>query len=110
MKQYVIDGIRPADMEKIRSYVADCFENSGIDHLYWIPLDSDILSKGQASHTKCHPLCVALELLPERVVCELLVRTTNRIKCSCMAYATEQQRNWLFDLIDDMLEELTIDI
>ena len=110
MKQYVIDGIRPADLEKIRSYATASFEASGIDDLYWIPLHTDILTKVQASHMKCHPFFAAFELMPDRVACELLVRTKNQVTCNCMAAATEQQRNWLFDRIDGMFETLEIDI
>ena len=41
---------------------------------------------------------------------ELLVRTQNRIRCECIAYATDEQRNWLIRLVDDMLAQLGISV
>ena len=110
MKQYVIDELRLADFEKIRSYFDVNFEHSGIENLYWITLDRDILTENQAAHTPCHPFYFAVDVLPERLSCELLVRTSNRVKCSCMDYATQEQRNWFISLIDSILDQLAIKI
>lgn len=50
----------------------------------------------------------ALKLEQNLLACELLVRTQKHIRCDCMAYATEKQRNWLIDQIDAVLEKLAI--
>ena len=110
MKQYVIDEFRRSDSKKIQSYIKEKFESSGFDNLYWIPLDPNILTDVQASHTECQPFYFAIEIESERISCELLVRTKNRIKCSCINYATEKQRSWLIDLVDTLLIELSIKI
>jgi len=110
MKQYVIDELRLADFEKIRSYFDVNFKHSGIENLYWITLDRDILTDNQAAHIQCHPFYFAVDLSPERLSCELLVRTRNSLKCSCMDYATEKQRNWFISLIDSIFEQLAIKI
>lgn len=110
MKQYVIDELRRSDSKKIQSYIKEKFESSGLDNLYWIPLDPNILTDVQASHTECHPFYFAIEVESERISCELLVRTRNRVKCSCIKYATEKQRNWLIDRVDTLLAELSIKI
>jgi hypothetical protein len=44
------------------------------------------------------------------MVCEFLVRSPKRIRCDCIAYATEAQRNWLIDVVDAMLEAVGITI
>jgi hypothetical protein len=44
------------------------------------------------------------------LACELLVRIRKHIRCDCMAYATEKQRNWLIDQTDALLEKLDIRI
>ena len=108
MKQYVIDELRGSDSKKIQSYIKEKFESSGFDKLYWIPLDPNILTDVQASHAECQPFYFAVEIESERISCELLVRTRNRVKCSCMDYATEKQRNWLVDRVDALLVELSI--
>lgn len=108
MKQYVIDELRPTDYEKIKAYLNKNFEISEVEHLYWIGLHEDLLSEVQLAHGECHPYFLAVELKPERLCCELLVRTKNRVKCSCMAYATEKQRNWFIGQVDAVFEKLAI--
>jgi hypothetical protein len=110
MKQYVIDEIRSTDLEKIKAYFDANFEYSGIEKLYWIAIDKDMLTDNQAVHTQCHPFYFAVDVLPERLNCELLVRTRNRIRCSCMDYATEKQRNWFINLVDTIFDKLAITI
>jgi len=73
-------------------------------------LPHDLLDDKQKAHTECHPHYLALELLPDRLVCELLVRTQERIRCDCIQYATEMQRNCLIQFIDAALEQLAISV
>jgi hypothetical protein len=108
MKQYVIDELRPWEYEKIRGYLSARFEASEVDGIYWIHLDTDILNEVQRAHTACQPHCFAVELEPNRMSCELLVRTRERIRCECISYATEVQRNWLIRLADDIFDGLGI--
>ena len=79
-----------------------------MDQLYWIPLDDEILTLEQIAHKECYPFYFAVDLEPERISFELLVRTQNRIRCDCMAYATEKQRNWLIRSVDIMFSKLGI--
>ena len=76
--------------------------------IYWIPLDRAVLNPVQARHADCQPHCVALELQGERLVCEFLVRTRNRMRCECMAYADAAQRAWVMDRVDAIFERLRI--
>ncbi|MEW6674111.1 MAG: hypothetical protein AB1427_20650 [Thermodesulfobacteriota bacterium] len=108
MKQYVIDELRPADFNKIKGFLDQTHESSKMDDLYWFRLDDDILSPLQAEHKDCYPFYFAVELQPERVSFELLIRTKNRVRCDCMAYATEAQRNWLIRSVDAAFERLKI--
>jgi hypothetical protein len=108
MKQYVIDALRPSDFNKIKEFLDGAHETSDLDHLYWFRLNDDILSPVQVEHKECHPFYFAVELEPERISFELLVRTKNRVRCDCMAYATEDQRNWLIQSVDDVFTRLNI--
>lgn len=108
MKQYVIDELRPADFNKIKEFLAETHESSEIDHLYWLRLDDKILSPIQSEHKDCYPFYFAVELEPDRICFELLIRTRNRVRCDCMAYATEAQRNWLIRSVDDAFVRLNI--
>jgi len=78
--------------------------------VYWVPIDPGLLSPTQSMHGECRPFIAALELQTDRLSMELLVRTQNRIRCECIAYATDEQRNWLIRLVDDMLAQLGISV
>jgi hypothetical protein len=110
MKQYVIDELRYNDFDALREYFQTHFSSSGIEGLYWVPLDAEILSATQRSHAECQPHYFAVELEPERLSCELLVRTAARVRCNCIAYANERQRAWLLQVIDAVLEKLAINV
>jgi len=108
MKQYVIDELRPADFEKIKAYLDKNFVSSDVDGIYWLPLDKENLTDTQAKHTECQPFYFAIDLEPNIMACELLVRTKSRIRCSCISYATEKQLSWLIRYIDTIFDKLEI--
>jgi len=110
MKQYVIDELRPGDIEKIKTYLDANHACSGVENLYWIELEREILTEVQAAHTGCQPFYFAVDVMPGRLGCELLVRTKNRMRCSCMAYATVKQRNWLINRVDEMIAEIGLKV
>ena len=108
MKQYVIDELRYQDYEKIKTYFDEAFGQSDLRGIYWFAIDTELLTLKQAAHTACQPFYFVLDLAPDRLCCELLVRTRNRIRCECMAYADELQRNWMINTIDAVLDKLKI--
>ncbi|HDL07556.1 MAG TPA: hypothetical protein ENG35_02320 [Desulfobacteraceae bacterium] len=108
MRQYVIDELRPVDYEKIKNYLNKNTLASGLDGLYWIALDNEILTAIQSSHVDCQPFYFAIDLTPNLVACELLVRTRSKIRCDCISYASELQRNWIIRYIDSIFDQLEI--
>jgi hypothetical protein len=110
MKQYVIDELRPNDYELIRAYMEENYRSSKVDGIYWIQLDQNILTDIQAKHTDCQPFYFAVDLDPNLIAFELLIRTRKRMRCACMGYATETQRNWLIRLADSIFDALKIKI
>jgi hypothetical protein len=108
MKQYVIDELRPADHKTLKAYLDKHYGPAALGSIYWIPIGSGLLTEVQAEHRQCQPHYFALDLLPDRLACELLVRTKNSVRCSCMAYATQKQRDWLIELIDTIFKRLEI--
>lgn len=108
MKQYVIDELRASDYEKIKTYMDANFTSDVVPGIYWIPIPDDQLSEAQAGHAECHPFFFAVEMGPQLMACELLIRTRSRLRCSCIRYATEGQRNWLIDTVDAIFERLEI--
>jgi hypothetical protein len=110
MKQYVVDQIRPEDFERIKQAVDDRFGPPKLDTVYRVVLPPDQLAAPQQGHPDCGPFYLALELLPDRLCCELLVRASRIIRCDCIGYATVDQRNWLIAEIDALLQELEISL
>jgi len=108
MKQYVIDELRPIDYKLVKAYLEENFSSSDVDGIYWIQLDQNILTEIQVEHTNCQPFYFAVELEPNFITFELLIRTKKRIRCDCMGYATEKQRNWLIRLADSIFDTLEI--
>lgn len=110
MKQYVVDELRFEDYEKIKAYLDTCLGPGQMEGIYWVPLEENLLNEVQAAHTDCKPFYLAIELQSNRLSCELLVRTMNKIRCQCMTYANEQQRNWIIAFVDTIFEKLGIKI
>ena len=110
MKQYLIDQLRPLDYQAVKAYLDDRFSASAVDGIYWIPLQQDLLTEVQAEHAQCHPFYFVVDLEERFMACELLIRTQNRMHCSCMGYATEAQRNWIIGFADAILDKLNIKI
>lgn len=108
MKQYVIDELRLEDYDKLKSYLDTHFAVPTFEGLYRLPLEAQMLSQVQKTHVACQPFYFALELLPDCLACELLVRTNNRVRCDCIEVATENQRNWLIQTIDALFDRLEI--
>lgn len=108
MKQYVIDEIRPHEHQTLKAYLDERFGDPTMDGVYWIPVEKALLSPRQRAHDECQPFFFALELLPQSLAVELLVRTRQRIRCDCIAYATEAQRNWIINTVDAVFEALEL--
>ncbi len=110
MKQYLIDELRLEDHEKIKAYLNETIQTSPMDGLYWVLLEKDLLAGAQAAHPDCGPHYFALELHEDRLACELLVRAEQSIRCNCICYASKEQRDWLIETIDAILEKLEISV
>jgi hypothetical protein len=108
MKQYVVDEIRPSDFEVVKKYLDTHWQPQPIDDLYRISLSEALYSDIQKAHEDCQPYYFAIELKTDAVCAELLVRSEKIIRCDCIAYATDMQRQWLMDTIDAMFSELQI--
>lgn len=108
MKQYVVDELRPEDHEKVEAYLEENFGPAQLGGVYWIPLEEKALSDIQFEHSKCQPFYFAIVLESTMLVGEFLIRTRKKIKCECIHYATESQRNLIICFIDSIFEKLGV--
>ena len=110
MKQSVVDQLNHDDFQKPRSYLKENYGKPEFESIFWLPIEKSSLNEVQQTHLDCQPFFVAVDLQENQLVCELLVRTKNKMRCECMGYATEQQRNGIIELIDSILDKLGINI
>lgn len=108
MKQYVIDELRPGDHYKIRKYLDETYGPAEMGDLYWVPLATEVLTEIQLQHSDCQPFYFAIQAEADRLVVEMLVRTKNRVRCACIAYASNEQRIWIMNIVDAIFEKLDI--
>jgi hypothetical protein len=108
MKQYVIDELRLDDYSKLKSFLDEYYAVPSFENLYHLPVDECLLDEVQQSHEGCRPFYFALELSPDKLSCELLIRTSQQIRCQCIQYATAGQRNWLIGWVDETFNRLGI--
>jgi len=108
MKQYVIDELRPGDHDKLKSYLESHCGPAELENIYWVLLDESVYTPTQTSHADCQPFYAAIHLNEQSVAIEFLIRTKNRIRCDCIAYATAEQKVWLMDYLDAIFEHLEL--
>ena len=108
MKQYVIDELRLTDYELLKTYLSEHYGPAAMGNIYWIPVEHGLLTEVQKTHRQCQPHYFAVNLAENRMALELLVRTQSSMRCDCIRYATEAQRNWLIALIDGIFNKLAI--
>ena len=110
MKQYVIDQLRGPDYERIRDYLDANAEKTFMEDMYWVNLPPGLYSAVQKEHESCHPFYFAVNLSPTQVDFEFLIRSRQIIRCSCIAYATAKQRDYIMDYADEMIRRLDMKI
>ena len=108
MKQYVIDELRPEDHRKVKQYLDENYGPVEMGGIYWVPLAAEVLTQIQQQHADCQPFYAAIELQEDQLALEMLVRTKKKIRCACIGYAEEQQRNWLIDQVEAIFERLGV--
>lgn len=111
MRNYVIDELPRADLERLAERLDAMELASSMGGLYWLPLPEGLLEGLQQEHAACTPSCApacALELGEDFVRLELLVRSMDKMACPCTAFATPAQRAHLMDWLDALFTELGI--
>lgn len=110
MKQYVIDQLRDSDYDKILEYLQKNSDVSEFGDVFWVKIPSDLYTQVQREHEKCRPFCFAVNISPDQASFEMLVRSRQVLRCNCIGYADERQRDYIINYADRMLDELKIKI
>jgi len=108
MRAYLIDEISLPDMQKITGFLKENAMKSSLDSLFWIRIPDDILSEIQFEHRNCRPHVFAVELGKDWLKLELFVRSLKTMQCTCPAYATPQQKDFIINFAHHMIDQLGI--
>jgi hypothetical protein len=108
MKQFVVDALHPADYKRLKEHLDGLYGPCVVEGLYWITLPENLLTNTQKAHKECGPFVFAIDLEPEKVSCELLVRSLTRMRCQCMEYANDAQVIFIVRFLDHLLIKLGI--
>ena len=111
MRAYLIDELNSADMQHRVPFLEAKAQKASVVDMYWLEIPENLLSAEQREHaTQCGPFVCSLETGPNWLKVELLIRGRGKLRCSCIAYADREQRDWILDQIDAILAELNIPI
>ena len=110
MKQYVIDQLRESDYMKIKEYLEKYADETAVEGIYWVKLPENLYSTIQKEHKSCQPYYFAVNLTRRLVSFEWLIRSRNVMRCRCISYASESQRNFIINFADTMLDNLGIKV
>jgi len=112
MRTYLIEDFLPEQQVKVCQRLADMGLTGPLDGIYYLPLPTGLLTEEQREHNaECGPYIFVLEAEGEsNLKLELLVRAQSKLRCSCVAYATPEQRAHIMDYMDNLLRELDITV
>lgn len=110
MKQYIIDQLRESDFHLIRGYLKENADPTIMEGIYWVDLPEELYTDVQKAHKDCQPFYFAVNLHRDYVGFEWLIRSRIAFRCQCIGYATRDQRNYIIDFADRMLDDLNIRI
>jgi len=118
MRAYLIEDLFEADIAKIKKALGEMNLQGPLEGIYYLPLPVELLQQEQKNHLEeCGPYFMSLEVMEGpsemsecQIKLELLTRARNKIRCSCVTYATPEQRRHMVEYIDQFLDELEISI
>lgn len=105
MRQYLIDEISHLERDNIESYLKRSLKQGPIEGVFWIELPPDLVGPEQMGHGDCEPFYFSVVLEEKTLRFEFLVRSASNMHCSCIAWATPAQREFILDFADRLLSE-----
>ena len=109
MRAYYIHHVASDDIRRLKRHLSQIGHSSPIEDIYWFEVPTELLTQTQQEHaTECGPYVFPLETGETWIMLELLIRPRNAMHCSCIAYANDQQRAFVIQRLDAILQELEI--
>ncbi len=105
MRYFAIDDLSREEQVVVENFLKRNASQAAIENMFWLPLPENILSDIQKEHAECGPFFLAIELQDDYVNFELLVRSQTNLHCNCIGFATVEQRQFVLEFIDRLIEE-----
>lgn len=103
MRQFVVDDLSAQERDNLDTYMKKTLKQGPMVGMFWLQLPDDLWSVSQQGHNECGPFYFGVELSKDKLIVELLIRSESNLHCSCIAYATPAQRDFLLGFVDTML-------
>jgi hypothetical protein len=108
MRQLLIDDLSRQERDNLEKYLAKTLKVSPVKDMFWLALPDDLLGAAQRGHRDCGPFYFGVDLGRDSVSFELLIRSGSNLHCSCISYADQAQRDFLFAFVDRLVGEARI--
>jgi len=105
MRQYFIDEISFLERDNIEHYLNRTLKHGPIEGVFWLEVPPDLYGPAQHGHEQCAPFYFSIVLEENSLRCEFLVRSVDNLHCTCIAWATPAQREFVLDYADRLLTE-----
>jgi hypothetical protein len=105
MRQYLIDELSSLERDNLESHLRRRLKPGPVNGVHWLEVPKDLQEPPQLAHPDCGPFYFSLMLEPTELRAEFLVRSAHVLHCSCIAWASPAQRQFLLDFVDNMLKE-----
>jgi hypothetical protein len=110
MRQYLIDELSFLERDNLDSYLKRTIKTGPISGVFWLEVPQELLAEPQTAHPACGPFYCSVILEQTELRVEFLVRSSHTMRCSCIAWATPAQRQFVLDFVDNMLKEEFISV
>ncbi|MFC1822201.1 hypothetical protein ACFL9T_05805 [Thermodesulfobacteriota bacterium] len=108
MRSYLIDELSGPDLSSMKGFLKRNSVKSALDDLFWVECPTELLGATQIGHLECGPHVFAVEVGADSVKLELFIRSLKRMNCTCQAFCTPQQRDFILKYAHRMIQELDI--
>lgn len=109
VKSYLVDELSREEVGRVAALLRERGFEEPLEGVFWLPVPDELLTPEQASHRpSCGPFVLSLETGTTWLKLELLVRATGTLRCTCIGYATPEQRREARERLEAFLEALDI--
>ena len=98
-------------MPRVRQYLKEHATASSLEDIWWVDLPEDLLSPEQFADRDCRPFRFAVEVGREWGTLRALRvphPQPKKMRCTCIDYATRQQRDFILAYADRLVEDLAL--